>query len=139
MRSIGSIGSIGDNLQVGEEMKVAEASIEAVFYPPRCYPPRCNSCCNVSTKRFWEKRLREQLHVSALTGKPLSGVEEFAPMQHIKSGSCPVNAYSRDNFSIIGREQNPYLLKMKESIFISTTKPDLNNNIVSVPLYLFKP
>ena len=43
------------------------------------------------------------------------------------------------HFSIIGRETNPYILQVKESIFISNQKPQLNNNITSVPLHLFYP
>ena len=79
--------------------------------------------------------LRNTHHVSALTGKPLSGVQIYAPMQHVRSG-CHVHV-TRDNFQIIGHEKNRYLLELKESIIISTTRPKLNGNIRSVPLHLF--
>jgi hypothetical protein len=117
--------------------KFPKSLMSGVIYKFTC--AGCNSSYIGSTKRFWEKRLEEHLHVSALTGKSLNGMQVFAPMQHVKSGCCPVHSYSRDNFSIIGREKNPYLLQVKESIFISTSKPQLNNNIVSVPLHLFSP
>ena len=81
----------------------------------------------------------EPSHSNITNLNPLTGVQVFAPMQHIKSGACPVNSYSRDNFTIIGREANPYMLLVKESIFISTSKPNLNNNKTSVPIYLFSP
>ena len=117
--------------------KFPKSLLSGVIYKFSC--AGCNSCYIGSTKRFWEKRLEEHLHVSALTGNPLTGVQVFAPMQHVKSGACPVNSYSRDNFTIIGREANPYMLLVKESIFISTSKPNLNNNKTSVPIYLFSP
>ena len=37
------------------------------------------------TARYWEKRLEEHTHISARTGKPLNGVQIFAPMQHTPS------------------------------------------------------
>ena len=117
--------------------KFPKSLMSGVIYKFSC--AGCNSCYIGSTKRFWEKRLEEHLHVSALTGKPLTGMQVFTPMQHVKSGSCPVNSYSRDNFTIIGREPNPYMLLVKESICISTSKPNLSNNKTSVPIYLFSP
>ena len=78
-------------------------------------------------------RLEEHTHRSTLTRKKLSGVQVYAPMQHMRSDSC----CKRDEFTIIGREKNPYLLRIKESIFISTQKPVLNGQQTSVPLTLF--
>ena len=60
-------------------------------------------------------------------------------MQHMRSDTCPISSMSREEFSIIGREKDPYLLKVKESIFISTEKPTLNGTTTSVPLTLFAP
>ena len=116
--------------------KVPKSLVSGVIYKYTC--AECNLCYIGSTKRYWEKRLEEHLHVSALTGKPLNGMQVFAPMQHLKSGPCMVKI-SRDDFSIIGREEHPYMLQLKESIFISTLKPRLNNNVTSVPLHLFMP
>ncbi len=99
----------------------------------------CNHCYIGSTKRFFEKRLEEHLHISALTGKRLHGLQVFAPMQHIRSDNCEASSMSRDDFTIIGKDDNPYVLTVKESIFISTSKPRLNNNQLSVPLSLFVP
>ena len=98
--------------------------------------------CNVSyigcTKRYWEKRLEEHTHISALTGKPLSGCQIFAPLQHVKTAKCnPAGPkVSRDDFEIIGHEKNKYLLQVKESILIKRDNPELNGTIASVPLYL---
>ena len=88
------------------------------------------------TKRFWEKRLEEHLHISALTGKPLNGLQVYAPMQHVRAGPC-IARPTRGDFTIIGREKNSYALQVKESILIRTQKPKLNNNDTSVPLHLF--
>ena len=96
--------------------------------------------CIGCSKRFWEKRLEEHLHVSALTGKPLSGLQIFAPMMHVRfDGDCPARKISREDFTIIGREKNNYLLQLKESILITRQRPALNANIASVPLSLMGP
>ena len=50
-------------------------------------------------------------------------VQVYAPMQHMRSDMCPSASRSRDEFQIIGRETNPYIRRVKESIFISTKKP----------------
>ena len=118
--------------------KIPKTLVAGVIYKYTCAVCKCSYIG--STKRYWEKRLEEHLHVSALTGKRLNGLQVFAPMQHVRSGSCgQVAGMSRDDFEIIGRDQNPYILQVKESILISTTRPDLNNNTVSVPIKLFVP
>ena len=90
------------------------------------------------TKRFWEKRLEEHLHISALTGKPLNGLHVYAPLQHVRTNGCSMSpAISRNDFKVVGREQNPYLLQVKEGIFIRKLHAELNGNITSVPLHLF--
>ena len=117
--------------------KIPKSLQSGVIYKFTC--AGCNSSYIGSTKRFWETRLEEHLHISALSGKPLKGQLVFTPMKHVKSGCCPVRSYSRDNFCIIGREKNPYLLLVKESILISTSDCSLNNRKTSVPLHLFMP
>ena len=116
--------------------KIPKSLMSGVIYQYTC--PECNLRYIGSTKRYWEKRLEEHSHVSGLTGKRLKGVQIFAPMQHLRTGSCIVKI-SRDDFTFLGREENPYLLQVKESILISTQKPKLNNNRTSVPLTLFMP
>ena len=41
--------------------------------------------------------------MSALTGKPLKGLQSFAPMLHAKGKRCINN--NSDDFRIIGKEQ----------------------------------
>ena len=105
------------------------------------YKYTCASC-KVSyvgcTKRYWETRLEEHTHVSALTGGPLFGKQIFAPHQHVRTAKCgPSGRPHWENFEIIGRDSDYYLLQVKESIFIYKHKPELNGNKQSVPLYLF--
>ena len=116
--------------------KFPKCLMSGVIYHYTC--AMCKRSYVGCTKRYWEKRLEEHLHISALTGKPLNGLQIFTPLQHIKSGKCCASpTISRDDFKILGREQHPYLLQLKESIFIYKLKPQLNNNIASVPLHLF--
>ena len=116
--------------------KFPESLKSGVIYKYTC--ATCNRSYIGSTKRFWEKRLEEHIHISALTGKPVSGGQVYPPLQHVKySNDCPQHSISRDDFQLIGYEQNSYLLRVKESIYIAKEKPYLNNNQTSVPLYLF--
>ena len=70
--------------------------------------PRCNSRYIGSTYKYQEKRLEEHLHMSALMGKPLKGLQSFAPILHAR-GKCCVNN-SSDDFPIIGKEKDPHLI-----------------------------
>ena len=42
-----------------------------------------------------------------------------------------------DDFKVLGRESNNWLLEIKESLFIKRDKPSLNKNIHSQELFLF--
>ena len=82
--------------------------------------------------------MEEHLHISALTGKPLNGLQVFAPMQHVRmSSDCTESNITREDFQIIGREQNAYILRIKESIHINHERPQLNSMLAAVPLHLF--
>ena len=64
-------------------------------------------------------RLEEHTHMSALTGKPLSGGQIYAPLQHVRTEMCgPSLKVHKDDFEIIGRDDNKYILQVKESLFI---------------------
>ena len=117
--------------------KFPKSLMSGVIYRYTC--AECNLSYVGCTKRFWEKRLEEHICVSALTGKPLKPQQIFTPMQHVRSSCCSARKISRDDFSIIGHEKDPYLVKLKESIIIATSKPQLNGRETSVPLALFSP
>ena len=116
--------------------KIPKSLMSGVIYKFTC--TECNLSYIGCTKRYWEKRLEEHLHISALTGKPLNGLQVYAPMQHVRS-SPYIAGPTKDDFTIIGHEKNPYALQVKESILIISQKPKLNNNQTSVPLHLFSP
>ena len=53
---------------------------------------------------------------------------------------CHLNEKHKNELSsikIIGSENNPYYLKIKESLLIHMHNPIINKDVVSVPLYLF--
>ena len=110
-----------------------ESLMSGVIYQYTC--AKCKLSYVGCTKRFWETRLQEHTHVSALTGKPLHGLQLFAPMQHSRAG-CHERV-KREDFKIIGHEKDRFLLQLKESLIISSERTQLNGNIASVPLHLF--
>ena len=117
--------------------QIPKSLLSGVIYKYTC--AECNLSYIGCTKRFWEKRLEEHLHVSALTGNRLHGGQIFAPMQHVRSDACPAMRIKREDFSLIGREKDKYLVQLKESILILTKRPKLNGNKTSVPVALFAP
>ena len=89
-----------------------------VIYEYRC--PRCNSRYIGSIYRYTgttyrKKNLEEHMHMSALTSKPLKGLQLFAPVTHAKEKCCVNN--SSDDFRIIGKEKDLHLIRHKENIF----------------------
>ena len=118
--------------------KFPKSLMSGVIYQYNC--ANCNICYVGCTWRYWEKRLEEHLHISALTAKPLSGMQVFTPLQHIRHNPkpcCPAPTISRDDFRILCQENDRYLLRVKESIFIYKLKPQLNGTMASVKLHLF--
>ena len=104
-----------------------------VIYEYKC--PRCSSRYISSTYRYWEKRLEEHLHMSALTGKPIKGLQPFAPMLHAKGKCCISN--NSDDFRIISKEKGKHLIRLQKSIFINHFKPSLNKKGGNAELVLF--
>ena len=80
---------------------IRHSLLSGVIYEYKCLG--CNSRYIGSTYRYWEKSLEEHLLMSALTGKPLKGLQLFARMLHAK-GKCFLNN-SSDDFRIIGKEK----------------------------------
>ena len=98
---------------------IPHSLLSGVIYECKC--PRCNSGYVDPAYRYWEKTLLEHLHMSALTDKPLKGLQSFAPMLHGK-GKCCINNCS-DDFRIIGREKDWHLIRLKESVFKNHFRP----------------
>ena len=111
---------------------IPRSLLSGIIYEYKC--PRCISRYIGSTYRYWEKRLEEHLHISSITGKPLKGLQSFAPLHHAK-GKCCIN--SSDDFCIIGKEKDRHLIRFNESIFINHCKPSLNTKEDNTKLVLF--
>ena len=73
--------------------------------------------------------------MSALMGKTLKVLQSFAPMLHGRSKCCINN--SSNDFRIIGKQKDWYLIKLKESIFKNHFKPSLNTKEDNVEFVLF--
>ena len=112
--------------------KLPQTLVSGVIYKYKC--SRCNASYIGKTFRYYETRLQEHLDISALTGKPRKCLQLWPPKEHLKE--CR-GINTRENFTIIGREKDRHLLRLKESISIYLQKPNLNDIRESTKLYLF--
>ena len=76
----------------------------------------------------------EHQGVSARTGKRVKDTLPSSVRDHMLDCDHTV---ALEDFSIIGRESNHYLLETKESLFIKRDNPSLNRNKYSQELFLF--
>ena len=88
----------------------------------------CNECYYGECVRHSNVRIGEHIGISKQV-KPKNG----SVANHLLF--CNHSA-SYDDFSILTREKNKFLLELKESLLMRD-KPSLNMNITSAPLYLF--
>ena len=79
-------------------------------------------------------RVSEHQGVSPRTGKRVKGTLSTSGRDHMLDCDHTVAC---EDFSIIGRESNHYLLETKESLFIKRDNPSLNKNRYSQELFLF--
>ena len=79
-------------------------------------------------------RVSEQQGVSPRTGKRVKGTLSTSVRDHMLDCDHTV---AWEDFSIIGRESNHYLLETKESLFIKRDNPTSNRNKDSQELCLF--
>ena len=94
----------------------------------------CTASCYVKTYRHMKVRISEHQGVSPRTGKRVKGTFSTSVRDHMLNCNHKV---AWEDFSIIGRETNHYLLETKESLFIKRDKPSLNSNKYSQELFLF--
>ena len=80
------------------------------------------------------ERVSEHQGVSPQTGKIVKGTLSTSICIHILK--CDHIATWND-FKVLERESNQWLLEIKESLFIKRDKPSLNKNIYSQELFLF--
>ena len=79
-------------------------------------------------------RVSEHQSVSPQTGKIVKGT--LSTSIRDRMFECD-HIVTWDDFKVLGRESNHWLLEIKESLFIKRDKPSLNKNIHSQELFLF--
>ena len=79
-------------------------------------------------------RVSEHQGVSRRTGKRVKGTLSTSVRDHMLDCGHTV---SWEDFSIIDRESNHYLLETKENLFIKRDNPSLNRNKYSQELFSF--
>ena len=101
------------------------------------YKFTCGSCSasyTGKTFRHLKVRVSEHQGVSPRTGKIVKGTLSTSVRDHMLE--CD-HIVTWDDFKVLGRESNHWLLEIKESLFIKRDKPSLNKNIHSQELFLF--
>ena len=73
-------------------------------------------------------RVSEHQEVSPQTSKHLKGTLSASMKDHMLNCNHIV---AWDDFKVLGRESNHWLLEIKESLFIKRDTPSLNKNIYS--------
>ena len=101
------------------------------------YKFKCVSCtasyCG-KTYRHMKVQVSEYQGLSPRTGKRVKGTLSTSVRDHMLA--CD-HIVTWEDFSIIGRKSNHYLLETKESLFIKRDNPSLNRNKYSQELFLF--
>ena len=101
------------------------------------YKFMCGSCSasyTGKTFRYLKVRVSEHQGVSPQTGKIFKGTLSTSVRDHMLE--CD-HSVTWDDFKVLGRESQHWLLETKESLFIKTEKPSLNKSIHSQELFLF--
>ena len=78
--------------------------------------------------RWWE-----HMSLSWRTGRQEIGIQTDVK-DHVRECKTPIDS---DNFRIVAREENNFLLRVKESLLIKHHDPMLNKDKYSTPLMLF--
>ena len=96
----------------------------------------CNCTYVGKTKRHFLVRAYEHLLLSYKTGKKYTFRENTASTVAKHLQHCNHTA-SIEDFQIISKARNDFLLRIKESLLILKENPGLNTSADSIPLYLF--
>ena len=94
----------------------------------------CNASYIGKTFRHMKVRVFEHQGVSPRTYKHLKGTLSASVTDQMLDCSHMV---AWDDFKVLGRESNHWLLEIKESLFIKRDMPSLNKNICFQELFLF--
>ena len=106
--------------------------VSGVIYKYTC--SSCNATYVGQTKRHTHHRFSEHAGCSPLSGKALTGQNSTAVRDHMLVCNTLV---TRENFKILGADNNNIHLRIKEALFIMREKPCLNIQGKSFPLALF--
>ena len=86
------------------------------------------------TFKHMKVRVSEHQGISPRTGKHLKGTLSTSVRDRMLDCNHVV---AWDDFKVLGKETNHWLLEIKESLFIKRDRPSLNKNIYSQELFLF--
>ena len=94
----------------------------------------CNASYVGKTFRHMKVRVSEHQAVSPRTGKQLKGTLSTS----VRNATLDCNhTVALDDFKVLGRESNHWLLEIKKSLFIKRDRHSLNKNLYSQELFLF--
>ena len=114
--------------------KLPKMLLSGLVYQYKC--GGCNDTYHGKTKRHFKVRICEHLDISHLTEKEvkIDNNKLTVIQEHLLCCNyCP----SFEDFSILTRESNDFILKIMESLLIACDKPILNKADSSLPLELF--
>ena len=123
-RTIGSMFKYKDS--------IPEMFRSCVIYKYTC--PLCGAVYVGSTTRTLHTRMSEHLGISSRTGQHLS-VPPHSSIRSHSEHTCN-SSPSKLAFSIIDSDNNPISLRIKESIYIHSLKPALNESLSAYPLHI---
>ena len=95
---------------------------------------RCNSTYYGETDRHLKVKSGEHIGISPLTFKKTKPSKESAIRDHLLNCN---NIPSFEEFTILAKGNNKFVLEIKESLLIKRDRPILNKNISSAKLFLF--
>ena len=99
-----------------------------------CTCGSCNASYIGKIFRHMKVRVSEQQGLSHRTGKHLKGTLSTSVRDHILDCNHGV---AWDDFKVLGKESNHWLLEIKESLFIKRDRPSLNKNITPRNCFYF--
>ena len=120
---------LGNNFHFKDQIPNDLTSV--VLYKFQCGP--CNESYHGDCVRHLNVRTGEHIGITPLTRKQVKP-KYSSVINHLIL--CNHSA-SYDDFGILTRENEKFLLELKERLLIMRDKPSLNRNITSTPLYLF--
>ena len=111
--------------------RIPKELTSGVVYKFQCW--LCNESYYGECVRHLNVRIGEHIGISPLTRKKVKPKGSAVSDHFLLFNHSP----SFENFSVLTKENEKFLLELKESVLIMRDKPSLNRNIRSAPLYLF--